>query len=170
MNDADPVVLAELAELEALEAAEARGEPLVTPGSGLTPPEEGWLPCPCCGHQMFAEHGAYEICSVCYWEDDLPQLRWPWTCGANGPGLVEAQRNYQRFGAMEERFVKNVRPPAQDEPLDPGWRPIDLSRDSFEEPGGSAAWPDDLTVLYWWRPTFWRRDEHPATPSSPSEG
>ncbi len=114
---------------------------------------------------MFGEHGGYEICAVCFWEDDLAQLRWPWTYGANSVGLVEAQRNYQRFGAMEKRFLKNVRAPGQDEPLDPGWRPIDLSRDSFEEPGNSGDWPDDLTALYWWRPNFWRGDERPATPA-----
>ncbi|AWK12914.1 CPCC family cysteine-rich protein [Streptomyces spongiicola] len=169
MNDVDPQILAELAELEALEAAEARGEPLVIPESSVAPPAEGWLPCPCCGHQMFGEHWSYEICAVCYWEDDLVQLRWPWSFGANAVCLVEAQRNYQRFGATEERVLKNVRPPAQDEPLDPGWRPIDPSRDSFEEPGSSGEWPEDPRALYWWRPTFWRRDEHPAPPSSPPE-
>jgi hypothetical protein len=99
---------------------------------------------------MFGEMWAYEICSVCFWEDDLPQMRWPlMAAGANAFSLVEAQRNYQRFGATEERFRNNVRPPRADEPLDPGWRPIDLTRDSFEGPGSSASWLGDLTTLYW---------------------
>ncbi|MFF3641101.1 CPCC family cysteine-rich protein [Streptomyces sp. NPDC002564] len=169
MNDLDPQIRAELAELEALEAAQARGEPLVIPESGAAPPPGGWLPCPCCGHQTFGEQGSYEICAVCFWEDDLVQLRRPWSFGANAVCLVEAQRNFRRLGAIEERFLKNVRPPARDEPLDPGWRPVDPSRDSFEEPGSSAEWPEDLTVLYWWRPTFWRRDAPPTRPSPPSD-
>ncbi|HBF85195.1 MAG TPA: hydrolase [Streptomyces sp.] len=164
MSDADEQIRAELAELEALEAAEAAGESLMGPESTSAPPPGGWLPCPCCGHQMFVEMGSYDICSVCFWEEDLAQLRWPWSFGANAVCLVDAQRNYQRFGAMEERFLKHVRPPAQDEPLDPEWRPIDPSRDSFETPSNSGAWPEDLGALYWWRPTFWRRDEQPTAP------
>ncbi|MCG8968858.1 MULTISPECIES: CPCC family cysteine-rich protein [Streptomyces] len=159
----DEHIRAELAESEALEAADARGKRVPEPESQVQPPPEGWFPCPCCGHQMFGEMWAYEICSVCFWEDDLPQMRWPlMAAGANAVSLVEAQRNYQRFGATEERFRNNVRPPRADEPLDPGWRPIDLTRDSFEGPGSSASWPDDLTTLYWWRPTFWRRNEDVA--------
>ena len=91
------------------------------------------------------------------------QTRWPLMAGgANAVSLVEAQQNYLRFGATEERFRNKVRPPRDDEPLDSGWRPIDLTQDSFEDVGGSASWPDDLTVLYWWRPTFWRRNEQSA--------
>jgi len=134
--------------------------------SPVAPPPGGWLPCPCCGHQTFGEQGTYEICDVCYWEDDLGQLRWPWSFGANAVCLVDAQRNYQRFGAMEERFLKHVRPPTPDEPLDAGWRPIDPSRDSFEGPKSREEWPADTTLLYWWRPTFWRANERPAAPPS----
>ncbi|MFI6283323.1 CPCC family cysteine-rich protein [Streptomyces sp. NPDC051018] len=167
MDNADETIRAELAELAALEAADARGEPLPEPVNYVAPPPEGWFPCPCCGHQMFGEMGQYEICSVCFWEDDLSQLRKPeMPFGPNGVSLVEAQRNYERFGAMEERFRSKVRPPKSDEPLDPGWRPVDLTRDSFEGPGSNTPWPDDLTVLYWWRPTFWRRDERPEGSTS----
>ncbi|GGU56626.1 hypothetical protein GCM10010211_21890 [Streptomyces albospinus] len=48
---------------------------------------------------MFGEMWSYDICSVCFWEDGLVQLRWPWSFGANAVCLVDAQRNYQRFGA-----------------------------------------------------------------------
>jgi hypothetical protein len=116
-------------------------------------------PCPCCGHLSLSEPpGSYEICSICFWEDDNIQLRWPtWRGGASRPSLAESQANYARFGAMEERFRSNVRPPEPDEPIDHGWRPID-ARDSFEPLAvQERPWPDDLTVLYWWRPTFWRR-------------
>jgi hypothetical protein len=57
----------------------------------------------------------------------------------------------------------HVRPPTDDDPLEAGWRPIDLERDSFESEGKQdSPWPEDPTVLYWWRPTFWRRDRQPG--------
>ncbi|WP_432109499.1 CPCC family cysteine-rich protein [Streptomyces sp. AA1529] len=117
---------------------------------------------------MFGEMGGYEICSVCFWEDDLVQVRRPsmgW--GANAFPLIVAQQNYWRFGAMEERFRKKVQQPKDDQPLDPGRRPIDPTRDSFEEAGSSAPWPEDLTALYWWRPTFWQRSRRPAAGGGP---
>ena len=77
-------------------------------------------------------------------------------CGwlSSGPLMVLCLR-----AACARRFV---RPPAEDEPLDPAWRPIDLTRDSFEDWATQdlAPWPDDRSVLCWWLPTFWRRD-HP---------
>ena len=33
-------------------------------------------PCPCCVYLMFgAPPGSYDICKICFWEDDLSQLR-----------------------------------------------------------------------------------------------
>ena len=43
-------------------------------------------PCPSCGHLVFDEEpGSYSICPVCGWEDDLSQLRFVTTGGANPP-------------------------------------------------------------------------------------
>ncbi|MGW8484403.1 CPCC family cysteine-rich protein [Microbacterium sp. NPDC055903] len=116
-------------------------------------------PCPCCGHVTLGEPpGSYEICAVCFWEDDAVQLRWPtYQGGANTPCLIDAQRAYAEGPAMEHRFTEVVRAAAPQEPVDSRWRPIDLERDFFEaEDDRDAEWPDDLTTLYWWRPTFWR--------------
>lgn len=116
-------------------------------------------PCPCCGHLTFDQPpGSYSICDVCFWEDDAVQLRWPTReGGANRPNLIDAQAAYVEHGAMEPRFVANIRAPLPDETVEVDWRPIDLDRDSFEAlDDRSADWPDDLTRLYWWRPTFWR--------------
>ncbi|MGW3831410.1 CPCC family cysteine-rich protein [Streptomyces microflavus] len=102
-------------------------------------------PCPCCGHRVLdAMPGSYEICPVCFWEDDGVQFRWPTMAGgANNVSLIEAQRNYQNFGACDQHGRRFVRPPAEDEPLDPAWRPIDLTRDSFEDWDAEdrAPWP-----------------------------
>ena len=122
-------------------------------------------PCPACGHVIFLEPpGSYDICEICFWEDDIVMLRWPGTGGgANHVALVEAQRNYAEFGASERAHVVHVRAATDDDPVEPGWRPIDLQQESFEPEGvQEAPWPEDSTVLYWWRPTFWRRDRKAA--------
>lgn len=115
------------------------------------------FPCPCCGHLVFVEGpGSDDICLVCFWEDDLTQLRWPQLAGGkNAVSLAEAQRNVQALGAIEERFASDVRPATAEEPLDPSWRPIRDS-DPFEGPDESAAWPEDKARLYYWRASFWR--------------
>jgi hypothetical protein len=65
-----------------------------------------------------SEPGSFEICEVCFWEDDPVQLADPtYSGGANVPSLEEARANYERFEAMEERFSGDVRPPLADEQL-----------------------------------------------------
>lgn len=79
-------------------------------------------PCHCCGFYTLKEepNGSYEICPVCFWEDDLVQNRDPESWGgANVPSLNEARRNFRALGAMEARFLPYVRPPRKDE-LPPG--------------------------------------------------
>lgn len=120
----------------------------------------GVYPCVCCGHLMAAEPpGSDDICSICFWQDDMVQLRWPTTGGgANKVSLIQGQENYREFGSCELRLIPHVRPPQDDEIIEAGWRPIDEERDRFESwaPGPKLDWPEDLTTLYWWRPTFWR--------------
>lgn len=85
--------------------------------------------CPCCGHQTLTEGpGAYDLCPVCYWEDDgcheddAASLE-----GPNGITLAEGQRRYRRHGTSALHCLPHVRPPREDELLDPAWRPLDLS-------------------------------------------
>lgn len=139
--------------------------------AGLGPVAEGGservtsrgYPCPCCGYLAFEEPpGSYDICSICYWEDDVIQLRDPLHAGgANRHSLVESQRNYEAFGACEERLRPYVRQPTEHDIRDAGWRVIDLELDDLERalPGGGweRPWPGDPTLLYWWQPTFWRK-------------
>jgi hypothetical protein len=122
------------------------------------------FPCPCCGYLMFeGKPGSYDICEICYWEDDDVQLRDPhFAGGANALSLLESQRNFAAFGATERRFLPYVRPPKASERRDPGWRLADPEHDNLEhslpEGGWTGPWPNDLTQLYWWRPSFWRRN------------
>src|SRR5215831_16408275 len=115
-------------------------------------------PFACCGHAVFKrEPGSYASCPICHWEDDIVQLRWPdYVGGANRPSLVECQRNYRDGGAKEPRCKSRVREATADEPIEKEWRPIDPVLDRFEPRGVKefGALGEDLTVLYWWRPSF----------------
>ena len=66
--------------------------------------------CPCCGYYTLETVGEYEICPVCYWEDDALQESDPTMGGgANELCLLESRENYKSFGACEERYLKYVR-------------------------------------------------------------
>lgn len=81
--------------------------------------------CACCGYKIIDEKGIYEICPICYWEDDPVQESNPWfEGGANVPSLYKAQQNYKRFGAMEERFISNVRNISSNDFRDSNWREL----------------------------------------------
>src|SRR6185295_16705755 len=58
--------------------------------------------CPCCRHKTLLGPGAFEICPVCWWEDDgqdqhdADEVRG----GPNGDlSLRAAQRNFAKYGA-----------------------------------------------------------------------
>jgi hypothetical protein len=60
--------------------------------------------------------GSYEICEVCFWEDDIVQFDDPdYDGGANKVSLRQARINFREFGVSEQRFRTHVRPPRADE-------------------------------------------------------
>ncbi|WP_328943405.1 CPCC family cysteine-rich protein [Streptomyces sp. NBC_00250] len=70
--------------------------------------------CPCCGFLTLDERGSFDICPVCFWEDDgqddhdADQVRG----GPNGRlSLTEARQNFQAMGACDERCAAFVRDP-----------------------------------------------------------
>ena len=81
--------------------------------------------CACCGYRTLSDRpGSYEICPLCFWEDDPVQLLDPWyRGGANTVSLVEAQRSFSTIGASEERFRAQVVSPESNHTRDPRWRP-----------------------------------------------
>lgn len=72
--------------------------------------------CKCCGYFTLGEECSYDICPVCFWEDDEAMYRDPdMTGGANKVSLTEARENYKDFGACMEEFLPFVREPLEEE-------------------------------------------------------
>ncbi|EWH32307.1 hypothetical protein J2D69_11195 [Lysinibacillus sphaericus] len=80
------------------------------------------ITCPCCGYRTLDSDGSYDICPICFWEDDPFQKENEYDLGANHVPLVEAQKNYIRYGACEKRFVKNVRKSNEQDKRNPNWK------------------------------------------------
>lgn len=121
---------------------------------------EGKYTCPCCGYKVFdQEPGSYEICPICFWEDDNSQLRYPMEKGANSVSLAEAQLNYESCGAAEMNLKKFVRVPGPKDERDAGWRKLDTRKDRMEikveDEKKVTIYPIDMTKLYYWEAGFW---------------
>ncbi|MBC6699526.1 hydrolase [Hymenobacter sp. BT190] len=75
--------------------------------------------CPCCGYFTLSEGegGSYDICSVCFWEDDGLQFQDPdYVSGANDAlSPNEARRNFQQLSVCQEEVRRYVRAPKSDE-------------------------------------------------------
>jgi len=70
------------------------------------------FPCVCCGFLTMseAEHGTFEICPVCRWEDDDVQYNdIDYPGGANEESLRQARDNFKKFGASSLKLLKNAR-------------------------------------------------------------
>jgi hypothetical protein len=74
--------------------------------------------CPCCRYKTLHERGGFEICPVCFWEDDgqddddADEIRG----GPNGDlSLTGARENFGQYGASSPKLVSHVRNPLQDE-------------------------------------------------------
>jgi hypothetical protein len=74
--------------------------------------------CPCCGYLTLGEKppGTYDICPVCFWEDDGVQFYDEnYEGGANRVCLKVAKKNFLNFGAIDVIFINRVRSPNEDE-------------------------------------------------------
>ncbi|WP_317442668.1 CPCC family cysteine-rich protein [Streptomyces collinus] len=79
---------------------------------------EGPYRCPCCGFITLAERGAFEICNVCFWEDD-GQDEHDASKVHGGPNhdlsLRQARQNFETIGACNEYRAQFVRDPLPEE-------------------------------------------------------
>ncbi len=117
--------------------------------------------------------GSYEICHVCGWEDDISQLRFPMSLGANKVNLLEAQQNFEKYGYSNRALIHEKNVKTEEYTRDPDWRPINLTTDKIlaapqdadyfdRQPGViqeesinddkvQESYPDDLNKLQYWK-------------------
>ena len=74
--------------------------------------------CPCCGFKTLHGRAGFELCPVCWWEDDgqddhdANDVRG----GPNGVlSLAQARLNFVSCGACDAKFSARVRQPLEDE-------------------------------------------------------
>lgn len=122
--------------------------------------------CPCCGFKTLSgPPGSYEICPICFWEDDIVQLAFPDLAGgANGCSLIEGQSNFAKSGACELRVKEHVRPPNDSEIRDPNWRTLQSETDPYlkwNQPADHERWQQvkdsGRMCLYYWLQEYWLR-------------
>jgi hypothetical protein len=108
-------------------------------------------PCPACGYYVFSEFNAQEeICPICFWQNDLTDLETMYEpVGPNNVSLEEAQQNFAKFGAVEERFAPKVRRPDETDIRAPKWRPLDRRKDTPRKINADSAKHEELYYWYW---------------------
>ena len=65
--------------------------------------------CPCCNYETLEQRGEYDICPVCFWEDDGNNDPSRYS-GPNHMTLSEGRSNYQKNGACSEGEAAFVSP------------------------------------------------------------
>lgn len=65
--------------------------------------------CPCCDYFSLNRRPEYDICKVCFWEDDGNDLTsLDVHSGPNRMTLRKARDNFKEFGACDMAMKKNV--------------------------------------------------------------
>lgn len=82
--------------------------------------------CPCCGYKTLNSEHEYDICPICYWEEDYFQFEdFDLEGGANYKvSLRQAQINFIEFGACERDMIRYIRKPNVNDVKDKNWKPL----------------------------------------------
>ena len=81
--------------------------------------------CPCCGFKTLDNEHDYDICEICFWEDDLVQFEdVDYEGGANDNSLRQAQYNYIEVGACQRDMLQHIRKPNVHDVRDENWKPL----------------------------------------------
>ncbi|WFD09784.1 CPCC family cysteine-rich protein [Tepidibacter hydrothermalis] len=81
--------------------------------------------CPCCGYKTLEDNSIYDICEICYWEDDPIQFINPdYIGGANTTSLRQAQKNFIHIGACDKDCLDVVRKITEKDAKDLNWKPL----------------------------------------------
>lgn len=69
--------------------------------------KNGKYQCPCCKSFTLGEIAKYDICPVCFWEDDGTTGEHGFS--PNSVDLAQARLNYKEYGACDEHSQQVVR-------------------------------------------------------------
>lgn len=91
---------------------------------------ENLFTCPCCGYKTLSEQppGTFEICQICWWEDDNIQFDDPdYIGGANGDSLRMCQRKFYKVDEHKKLIFENLgkHPDQKWYEVDENWKPLD---------------------------------------------
>ena len=76
--------------------------------------KNGKYACPCCQYFTLDEDHYYQICPVCFWEDD-GAIKDEDYGGPNHMTLGEGRKAYLRIGSCNANMLKHCRQPHDDE-------------------------------------------------------
>lgn len=91
--------------------------------------------CPCCGNRTLDPYnrGYYDICPVCFWEDESAENDNPEKASeVNHISLIETRKNFNKYGACKKELVKYVRKPNEDEKVIDNISDLDVKIDDNE--------------------------------------
>lgn len=74
--------------------------------------------CVCCGYYTLVgtkEDIAWDICPVCFWENDVSETNLNQYSGANHMTLTQGRENYRKYSACDLASIQNVRLPLVEE-------------------------------------------------------
>ncbi len=105
------------------------------------------LSCPCCGFQTLDSHGDYDICKVCWWEDDGQDNNNAYKLmgGPNhGMTLIQSRINFLKYGIYDpsRKDLQKIQEP-KEKYVKGRTFVIDYSKKIVTEP--SAAWQAPLS-------------------------
>jgi hypothetical protein len=72
-------------------------------------PDPQLLACPCCSYKTLTRRGHYDICPVCFWEDDGSNNSSRYS-SPNHMTLEDGRQNFVLFGACSPEHVHDVDP------------------------------------------------------------
>ena len=84
------------------------------------------MKCTCfiCGYRTLDSRCNWDICPICFWEDDVLVNDVDKSSPANAMKVSEAQANFIRFGAVTQTVLRFVRKPGPEDEFDPDWSPL----------------------------------------------